>query len=134
MLWNNSSRQLKLIRIISPHTSGELSTELNNLIENLPTEMSSRINISTINAIDPIAEIGKISHQVDLTITGIGHTWSRKKPILDSYADRLAVHCASSLLLVRRYCTLTNYLSIYSLPTRAIFYEGDKLDNSGRYM
>jgi Kef-type K+ transport system membrane component KefB len=50
MLWNNSSRQLKLIRIISPDTSSELSAELNNLLENLPTEMSSRINISTLNA------------------------------------------------------------------------------------
>jgi Kef-type K+ transport system membrane component KefB len=112
MLWNDPKRQLKLIRIMPPDTKHrELSAELNSLLTNLPENISSRIEISTLKAIDLIAEIDKISREVDLTITGIGRTWGRRKPILDNYTDQLAINCVSSLLIVRRYGQFSSHLS-----------------------
>jgi Kef-type K+ transport system membrane component KefB len=113
MLWNDRHRQLELVRVVSPGTSdSELSAELDRLLANLPTELSSRMNISTLNTIDPILKIEEISRQVDLTITGIGRTWGRRKPILDNYTDRLAIHCVSSLLIARRYSQFGSHLAI----------------------
>ena len=112
MLWNDRHRQLELVRIISPDLKGsELSAELDNLLDSLPTEMSARIKISILNAVDPIGEIEEISRRVDLTITGIGRTWGRRKPVLDNYTDRLAIHCVSSLLIARRYSQFSSHLS-----------------------
>jgi Kef-type K+ transport system membrane component KefB len=111
MLWNDRHRQLELIQIISPDTKdGALSAELDRLLTNLPTEISARVKISTLDAIDPILKIEEISRQVDLTITGIGRTWGRRKPILDNYTDRLAIHCVSSLLIARRYSQFGSHL------------------------
>jgi Kef-type K+ transport system membrane component KefB len=120
MLSNDRDRQLKLIQISSSETPGsELSAELDRLLENLPAEMSARIQISTLDAIDPIPKIVDISRHVDLTITGIGRTWGRRKPILDSYTDRLAIQCASSLLIARRYSQFSSHLS-FVLEDQAI--------------
>jgi Kef-type K+ transport system membrane component KefB len=112
MLSNDRDRQLELIHISSDEMPGsELSAELDRLLENLPPAMSARIKISTLNAIDPIPKIADISRHVDLTITGIGRTWGRRKPILDSYTDRLAIQCVSSLLIARRYSQFSSHLS-----------------------
>jgi Kef-type K+ transport system membrane component KefB len=113
MLWNDRHRQLELMQIIPPGTKdGTFSAELDRLLTNLPTEISERVNISTLNPIDPILKIEEISRQVDLTITGIGRTWGRRKPILDNYTDRLAIHCVSSLLIARRYSQVGSHLAI----------------------
>jgi Kef-type K+ transport system membrane component KefB len=115
MLWNDRHRQLELIRISPPDPQGgEFSAELANLLANLPEEISARIKISTLNAVDPIAKIAEISRRVDLTITGIGRTWGRRKPILDNYTDRLAIQCVSSLLITRRYSQFSSHLSFHS--------------------
>jgi Kef-type K+ transport system membrane component KefB len=112
MLWNDRDRQLELIQISTPEMNdGKLSPELDRLITNLPAQMSARIKISTLNAIDPIVEIEQISRRVDLTITGIGRSWGGRKPILDNYTDRLAIHCISSLLIARRYNQFSSQLS-----------------------
>ncbi len=104
MLWNDRHRQLELIQISLPtEKSNELSVEINNLLANLPDEIGSRIKISQIDSIDPIATIEEFSCQVDLTITGIGKTWGRRKPALDSYTDRLVTRCVSSLIIARHY-------------------------------
>ncbi len=117
MLWNDRQRQLKLIHIALPDTQdNEFSAELASLLENLPESVKSRVNISTIASNDPIATIEQFSQQVDLTITGIGRTWGRRKPTLDSYTDRLATRCASSLLIVRRYSQFSTHLS-FALDT-----------------
>jgi Kef-type K+ transport system membrane component KefB len=117
MLWNDRQRQLKLIHIALPDTQHhEFSAELASLLENLPESVKSRVNISTIASNDPIATIEQFSQQVDLTITGIGRTWGRRKPTLDSYTDRLATRCASSLLIVRRYSQFSTHLS-FALDT-----------------
>jgi Kef-type K+ transport system membrane component KefB len=113
MLWNDRHRELELIQITTPGSKdGELSAELDRLLASLPTEMSARVNISTLDAIDPILKIEEISRRVDLTITGIGRTWGRRKPILDNYTDRLAIHCVSSLLIARRYSQFGSHLII----------------------
>jgi Kef-type K+ transport system membrane component KefB len=117
LLWNDRHRQLSLIRISSPETAqGELSAELDNLLAHLPAEMLARIEISTLNAVDPIAKIADISRRVDLTITGIGRTWGRRKPLLDNYTDRLAANCASSLLIARRYSQFSSHLNFTLAP------------------
>jgi Kef-type K+ transport system membrane component KefB len=112
MLWNDRHRQLELIRISLPETTnGKFSAELDHLLENIPAEMSSRIKISTLNIVDPIANIKEISRRVDLTIIGIGRTWGRRKPFLDNYTDTLAANCISSLLIARRYSQFSSHLS-----------------------
>jgi Kef-type K+ transport system membrane component KefB/nucleotide-binding universal stress UspA family protein len=117
MLWNDRQRQLKLIRIALPDTQdNEFSAELASLLENLPESVKSRIDISTIESNDPIATIEQFSQQIDLTIIGIGRTWGRRKPTLDSYTDRLATRCPSSLLIVRRYSQFSTHLS-FALDT-----------------
>jgi Kef-type K+ transport system membrane component KefB len=112
MLSNDRDRRLELIQVISPETKdGERSTELDSLLESLPAEMSARITISIIEAVDPIPKIEEISRHVDLTITGIGRTWRRRKLTLDNYTDRLAIQCVSSLLIARRYNQFSSHLS-----------------------
>jgi Kef-type K+ transport system membrane component KefB len=111
MLWNDRHRQLKLVQLIAPDAQdNELSAELHDLIDNLPHDVHSRIEIVKVDTIDPIATIGGISRQVDLTISGIGRTWRRRKPTLDTYTDRLALQCVSSLLIARRYSQFSSHL------------------------
>jgi Kef-type K+ transport system membrane component KefB len=112
MLWNDRDRQLELIQIAtSDAKDNEFSAELSSLLDNLPADMHSRVKISRIDAVDPIVTIEEISRHVDLTITGIGRTWGRRKPTLDSYTDRLATCCASSLIIARRYSQFSSHLS-----------------------
>lgn len=111
MLWNDRHRQLESIQISLPNLNGALSTELTSLLENLPAQMSARIKLSTLDAVDPIVKIEEISRRVDLTITGIGRTWGRRKPLLDNFTNKLAIHCVSSLLIVRRYSQFGSHLN-----------------------
>jgi Kef-type K+ transport system membrane component KefB len=112
MLWNDRQRQLKLIQIhSSDREPSRLSDGIQRLLAKLPTQMSSRIEVSVLEAIDPIVKIEEMSRHVDLTITGIGRTWGRRKPLLDRYTDRLAIHCVSSLLIARRYSQLGSQLN-----------------------
>ncbi len=112
MLWNDPQRQLQLIQLITPDLhDNELSAELCDLLDNLPVEVRSRIEIVKIDTVDPIATSGEISRHVDLTIAGIGRTWRRRTPTLDNYTDRLARQCVSSLLIARRYSQFSSHLS-----------------------
>ncbi len=110
MLWNDSRRQLRLTRIVSPQIS-KSSSRISGLPTNLPDEISSRIEVSSIDAIDPILTIGELSALADLTIFGICRDRANKKPSLDSYTDRLAVECISPLLITRRYTHNSSHLS-----------------------
>jgi Kef-type K+ transport system membrane component KefB len=112
MLWNDRDRHLKLVRLISPDRDDILlSAELQDLFDRLPDRLRSRIEIAKIETIDPISTISEISHQVDLTIAGIGQTWRRRKPQIDSYPDKLANQCASSLLIARRHSQFNSHLA-----------------------
>jgi Kef-type K+ transport system membrane component KefB len=112
LLWNDPQRQLKLVQInLTDPKDSRLSDEIQGLLAKLPAQMSARIETSSVSAIDPIVKIEEISRQVDLTITGIGRTWGRRKPLLDRYTDRLAIHCVSSLLIARRYSQSGSHLN-----------------------
>jgi Kef-type K+ transport system membrane component KefB len=112
MLRNDLNRQLELLQIPLPgEQDHDLSVELHSLITDLPDEVRSRITISQIDSVDPIATIAEFSCQVDLTITGIGRTWGRRKPALDSYTDKLITRCVSSLIIARHYSQLSSRLS-----------------------
>jgi Kef-type K+ transport system membrane component KefB len=104
MLQNDRQRRLKLVQIVPPDSKKlKLSAECARLLNDLPTEMSSRVEISSIDPNDPIAKIAELSTSADLTIIGIGRDWGQKKSSLDRYADRLAINCVSPLLIARRY-------------------------------
>ncbi|MFM2303560.1 MAG: hypothetical protein RLZZ135_970 [Cyanobacteriota bacterium] len=112
MLRNDLNRQLELLEIALPgEQDRDLGVELHSLITELPDEVRSRIKISQIDSVDPIATIAEFSCQVDLTITGIGRNWGRRKPALDSYTDRLITRCVSSLIIARHYSQLSSRLS-----------------------
>ena len=113
MLWNDRDRQLELIQINLPDTSSQLSPELDMLITSLPAQIGDRIKITTLDAVDSIVKIEEISRRVDLTITGIGRTWGRRKPILDNFTNKLVMHCVSPLLIVRRYSQFGSQLSFH---------------------
>jgi Kef-type K+ transport system membrane component KefB len=117
MLWNDPQRQLQLIQLIAPDvTDNELSAELGDLLDNLPVEVRSRVEIKKIETFEAISTISEISRQVDLTIAGIGRTWRRRTPTLDSYTDRLALQCISPLLIARRYSQFSSHLSFALRP------------------
>jgi Kef-type K+ transport system membrane component KefB len=104
MLWNDPGRQLNLVQIFSPKSKNlTFSAEVNKLLQDLPNEISSRIEISSIEGIDPIDTISQISTTIDLTLVGIGRGWGSKKSALDSHTDKLAIQCVSPLLIARRY-------------------------------
>jgi Kef-type K+ transport system membrane component KefB len=120
MLWNDHHRHLELIQIALPgEKDNELSAELYTLLADLPDQVSSRVKTSRIDSVDPIATIEEFSCQVDLTITGIGRTWGRRKPTLDSYTDRLATRCVSSLIIARRDSQFSSHLSFTSQDRRS---------------
>jgi Kef-type K+ transport system membrane component KefB len=116
MLWNDPQRQLKLVRVKAFATK---EGKFDRLLANLPAQLSARIEMLTIDSIDPIVNIEEISRQVDLTITGIGRNWGRRKPLLDNYTDRLAIHCVSSLLIVRRYSEFRSHVNFAIEPVGA---------------
>ncbi len=104
MLWNDSRRQLKLVQIVSPTTKMmKFSAEVSRLLNDLPNQISSRVEVSSIDATDPIVTIGEFSTTVDLTLVGIGRGWGHKRSALDSHTDMLAVQCGSPLIIARRY-------------------------------
>jgi Kef-type K+ transport system membrane component KefB len=104
MLWNDSHRQLKLVQIVSSRSKNlKFSAEVSKLLQDLPSEISSRIEINSIETSDPIATIGQISATVDLTLVGIGRGWGQKRSALDSHTDKLAIQCGSPLIVARRY-------------------------------
>ncbi len=103
MLWNDRQRQLKLIHILGGKTRDTKPSELTKLLNNLPAQIRSRIEVSTIERGNSANKVVELSTQVDLTLTGIGRDWGRRKSALDTYTDRLMLDCASPLLVTRRY-------------------------------
>ena len=111
MLWNDHTRHLEIVQLSSPQSlESELSAELCDLLEHLPPDIRTRIEILKVDTLDPIATIEDLSARVDLTIAGIGRTWRRRTPNLDSYTDKLALQCVSSLLIARRHSQFSSHL------------------------
>jgi nucleotide-binding universal stress UspA family protein len=104
MLWNDPRRQLKLVQIVSSKSKQlKFSAEVSKLLKDLPTEISSRIEISAVETIEPILIISQLSTTIDLTLVGIGRGWGQKRSALDSHTDKLAIQCGSPLIIARRY-------------------------------
>jgi hypothetical protein len=111
MLWNDLQRQLKLIHIRAGKTRDTKLGEFTKLLNNLPEDIRSRIEISTIDSSNAANKVVELSSQVDLTLIGIGRDWGRRKSALDTYTNRLTIDCASPLLIARQYNQSSSHLS-----------------------
>lgn len=112
MLFSDPQRQLKIIQFAQkdPATEG-ISSELWQTIETLPQQVRSRIEISAVEAGDPIQSVIQASAAVDLTIAGTSRTWGIERQTLGRYTDKLAGECESSLLITRRYNQVADHFS-----------------------
>ncbi len=112
MLFNNSDRRLQVLRFnrISPNNE-ESSYEFQKMLEILPTNINSRIEIIQIKDAEPIKVVVEASRNVDLTIAGTSRTWGIERQTLGRYTDELAQNCHSSLLITRRYSRVISHLS-----------------------
>jgi Kef-type K+ transport system membrane component KefB/nucleotide-binding universal stress UspA family protein len=112
MLFNDPNRTLKILRLaqVNP-TSDELSYEFRNMIDILPPDVRSRIEILPVGEENPIKVVIEESHFADLTIAGTSRTWGIERQTLGRYTDELAQECQSSLLITRRYSKVTQHVT-----------------------
>jgi len=89
----------------------ELSNEFSSMLQQLPQRVRERIDIKTIEALEPIKAVVEASATVDLTIVGTSRAWGIERQTLGRYTDELANRCQSSLLIARRYSQVTTHLS-----------------------
>ena len=73
------------------------------LVNSLPDEVKSRLEIETVRSGDhePIRKAIKFSATVDLTIAGASGEWGIARQTLGRYTDELANSCQSPLLITR---------------------------------
>jgi Kef-type K+ transport system membrane component KefB/nucleotide-binding universal stress UspA family protein len=104
MLFSDSERHLGIIQFAQTDPAIEgISSELWQTIEGLPKNVRSRIEITSVEAGDPIQSVIQASSFADLTIAGTSRTWGIERQTLGRYTDKLAKECQSSLLIARRY-------------------------------
>jgi Kef-type K+ transport system membrane component KefB/nucleotide-binding universal stress UspA family protein len=112
LLINNPNRSLKIVRFTkNAEENDDLSYELRNMLELLPQETRSRIEIIRSQESDPIRTAVRESRNVDLTIAGTSPTWGIERQTLGRYTDRLSQECHSSLLITRRYSRVISHIS-----------------------
>ena len=109
MMFNDPNRQLKIL-VTSNEGEEELSHELRNMINVLPTRIQSRLELIRLPETDPIQAVIEASKTVDLTIVGTSRTWGIERQTLGRYTDQLAQDCHSSLLITRSYSQVTSHL------------------------
>lgn len=109
MMFNDPNRQLKIL-VTSKEPEEELSNELRNMIDILPTQIQSRLELIRLPETDPIQAVIETSKTVDLTIVGTSRTWGIERQTLGRYTDQLAQDCHSSLLITRSYSQVTSHL------------------------
>ena len=98
----------------------DISSEVKNMIELLPLEVSRRIAISCLAVDEPIQVVMEASRDVDLTIAGTSRTWGVEKQTLGFYTDKIAQNSHSSLLITRRYSPVMSHLSsLFNSPTKS---------------
>jgi Kef-type K+ transport system membrane component KefB/nucleotide-binding universal stress UspA family protein len=104
LLIHDPNRSLKVVRFTqSQRENDDLSYEFRNMLELLPPEVRSRIEIFQPQENDPIRTAIRESHNVDLTIVGTSPAWGIERQTLGRYTDRLSQECQSSLLITRHY-------------------------------
>ncbi|KOP26354.1 sodium:proton antiporter [Hapalosiphon sp. MRB220] len=112
LLVNRDTCHLQVLQVLSAHqVKDELSYELQTLMEQMPSSVSDRISINTIEATDPMQAVVAASQSVDLTIAGASRTWGIERQTLGRYTDELAIECRSSLLITRRYSKVISHLT-----------------------
>ena len=104
LLVNKSDRHLKILRVSDDYREDqEFGHELGKLINSLPSQARSRIEIETVRSGDhePIKMAIKFSASADLTIAGASGEWGIARQTLGRYTDELANSCQSPLLITR---------------------------------
>ena len=112
LLVNHDTCSLIILQIVKDNqVKNELSYELHNMMDQLPQNVRDRIDIQTIEAVEPIQVVVSASEAVDLTIAGTSRAWGIERQTLGRYTDELAIQCRSSLLITRRYSQVTPHLA-----------------------
>lgn len=112
LLINNESRRLTILRVESEEQrSQELSYELQMVLDRLPPEARSRLEVLTVEASQSFQAAIKASAAVDLTLAGTSREWGIERHTLGSYTDELAVQCHSSLLIARCHLKARSHLT-----------------------
>jgi nucleotide-binding universal stress UspA family protein len=121
LLFHDSQRQLQVLQFNEEQQDKqESSYELHKILELLPTNIRSRIQITSVESSQPIKSVIEASKDADLTIAGTSRTWGIERQTLGRYTDELAQECYSSLLIARRYSRVISHLAtlLDSVPVR----------------
>ena len=112
MLVNIDTCRLQILQVVTEDSlKNELSYEMRTMMEQLPKSVRDRIDITTVEASEPIQAVVAASAAVDLTIAGTSRAWGIERQTLGRYTDELAIQCCSSLLITRRYSQVTSHLT-----------------------
>jgi hypothetical protein len=99
LLVNKDTCSLRILEVITGNENKkELSYEVRTMMEQLPSTVCDRINIT--EAIEPIQTVVEASAGADLTIAGTSRAWVIERQTLGRYTDELAIQCRSSLPVV----------------------------------
>lgn len=109
MMFNDPNCRLKILVTLN-EPEEELSYELRNMIDVLPTGIKSRLQLIRLQETNPIQAVIEASKTVDLTIAGTSRTWGIERQTLGRYTDQLAQDCYSSLLITRSYSQVTSHI------------------------
>ncbi len=112
LLVNINTCRLQVLQVVTDNSfKNELSYEMRTIMEQLPKSVGDRIDITTVEAIEPLQAVVAASAAVDLTIAGTSRAWGIERQTLGRYTDELAIECRSSLLITRRYSQVTSHLT-----------------------
>ena len=112
LLLNDKRRKLTVLRVVnSENQEREISYEFEQVMEQLPKDVRSRIDIPIIESMEPLNAVVEASKEADLTIAGTSREWGIERQTLGRYTDELATQCHSSVLITRRYRQVTSHLS-----------------------
>jgi Kef-type K+ transport system membrane component KefB/nucleotide-binding universal stress UspA family protein len=112
LLVNLNRCRLQILQVVPENSlKNELSYEMRTIMAQLPQSIRDRIDITTLEATEPIQAVVAASATVDLTIAGTSRAWGIERQTLGRYTDELAIQCRSSLLITRRYSQVTSHLT-----------------------
>jgi Kef-type K+ transport system membrane component KefB/nucleotide-binding universal stress UspA family protein len=112
ILFNQPDSHLTILRVTTPgQPPSEFSYEFRMVMQQLPDQVQERIKLETVESNQSLAAVVRASEAVDLTIAGASREWGIERQTLGKYTDALAVECASSLLITRRYSQVTPHLA-----------------------
>lgn len=132
ILFNQPSSHLTILRVNVPgEPVGEFSYEFHVVMERLPEPVRNRIKLEVVESAEPLSAVIQASASVDLTIAGASREWGIERQTLGQYTDALAVECASSLLITRRYSQMTSHLLTVLPENEQILQSGPQQDQPG---